>query len=186
MVDSDYVVRPDWLRAMVPYFERAEIGFVQSPQDHRDWRGNPFKEMINWEYAGFFRIGMVHRNERDAIIEHGTMTLIRKSAMDQVGNWAEWCICEDAELGLKLMEAGWQSAYCTEIFGRKNDLGSSPEMVLRQKSDIRPSAYRDSVETPFRSSDLPTGVLSRNNRPEYGAAYRKAAAAIQAARRGRA
>lgn len=118
VVDSDYVVRPDWLRAMVPYFERPEIGFVQSPQDHRDWRGNPFKEMINWEYAGFFRIGMVHRNERDAIIEHGTMTLIRKSAMDQVGHWAEWCICEDAEMGLRLMEAGWQSAYCTEIFGR--------------------------------------------------------------------
>lgn len=118
VVDSDYVVRPDWLRAMVPYFERTEIGFVQSPQDHRDWRGNPFKEMINWEYAGFFRIGMVHRNERDAIIEHGTMTLIRKTAMDQVGHWAEWCICEDAEMGLRLMEAGWQSAYCTEIFGR--------------------------------------------------------------------
>jgi cellulose synthase/poly-beta-1,6-N-acetylglucosamine synthase-like glycosyltransferase/exo-beta-1,3-glucanase (GH17 family) len=118
VVDSDYVVRPDWLRAVVPYFERPEIGFVQSPQDHRDWGGNPFKEMINWEYAGFFRIGMVHRNERDAIIEHGTMTLVRKRAMDQVGHWSEWCICEDAEMGLRLMEAGWQSAYCTEVFGR--------------------------------------------------------------------
>ncbi|MCC6469587.1 MAG: glycosyltransferase [Alphaproteobacteria bacterium] len=118
VVDSDYVVRADWLRSVIPYFERPEIGFVQSPQDHRDWRGNPFKEMINWEYAGFFRIGMVHRNERDAIIEHGTMTLIRKSAMDQVGHWSEWCICEDAEMGLRLMEAGWQSAYCTEVFGR--------------------------------------------------------------------
>ncbi len=118
VVDSDYVVRPDWLRSVIPYFERPEIGFVQSPQDHRDWRGNPFKEMINWEYAGFFRIGMVHRNERDAIIEHGTMTLIRKKAMDQVGHWSEWCICEDAEMGLRLLEAGWQSAYCTEVFGR--------------------------------------------------------------------
>ncbi len=118
VVDSDYVVRPDWLRAMVPHFANPRIGFVQSPQDHRGWRGNPFKEMINWEYAGFFRIGMVHRNERDAIIEHGTMTLIRKTAMDQMGGWSEWCICEDAEMGLRLMEAGWQSAYCTEVFGR--------------------------------------------------------------------
>ena len=74
---------------------------------------------------------------------------------------------------------------CTEIFGRKNDLGSSPEMVLRQKSELRPSAYRDTVETPFRSSDLPTGLLSRNNRPEYGTAYRAAAANIKAARRER-
>ncbi len=118
VIDSDYVVRPDWLKALVPYFERPEIGFVQSPQDHRAWRNNPFKEMINWEYAGFFRIGMVHRNERDAIIEHGTMTLIRRAAIDRVGPWAEWCICEDAEMGLRLLEAGWRSAYCTEVFGR--------------------------------------------------------------------
>ncbi|MGQ0677240.1 MAG: glycosyltransferase [Rhodospirillales bacterium] len=118
VIDSDYVVRPDWLKALAPYFERPEIGFVQSPQDHRGWRNNPFKEMINWEYAGFFRIGMVHRNERDAIIEHGTMTLIRRRAIDQAGEWAEWCICEDAEMGLRLLEAGWRSAYCPDVFGR--------------------------------------------------------------------
>jgi len=54
-------------------------------------------------------------------------------------------------------------------------------MILRQKSEIRPSAYRDTVDTPFRSSDLATGVLAKNDRPEYGAAYRKAAGAIKAA-----
>ena len=70
---------------------------------------------------------------------------------------------------------------CTEIFGRKNEMGSSPEMILRQKSEIRPSAYRDTVETPFRSNTLPTGVLTRNDRPEYGAAYRQFAQTVKAA-----
>jgi 2-oxoglutarate ferredoxin oxidoreductase subunit beta len=76
---------------------------------------------------------------------------------------------------------------CTEIFGRKNELGSSAEMVLRQKSDIRPSAYRDTVDTPFRANELPTGLLAKNDRPEYGRAYRAAAAAAKAAgaRKGR-
>jgi 2-oxoglutarate ferredoxin oxidoreductase subunit beta len=59
-------------------------------------------------------------------------------------------------------------------------------MVLRQKSELRPGAYRDTVDTPFRSSDLPTGLLSRNDRPEYGSAYRRAAAAIKASSRERA
>ena len=63
---------------------------------------------------------------------------------------------------------------CTEIFGRKNDMGSSPEMIMRQTSKIRPSAYSDTVDTPFRPNDLPTGILMRNDRPEYGAAYRRA------------
>ena len=66
---------------------------------------------------------------------------------------------------------------CTEIFGRKNDMGSATEMMLRQKSELRPSAYRDSVDTPFRGNDLPIGILAKNERPEYGATYRREAAA---------
>jgi 2-oxoglutarate ferredoxin oxidoreductase subunit beta len=60
-------------------------------------------------------------------------------------------------------------------------MGSSPEMIMHQKSGIRPSAYRDTVDTPFRPNDLPTGILTRNDRPEYGAAYRRAALARKGA-----
>jgi hypothetical protein len=35
--------------------------------------------MTAWEYDGFFRIGMHHRNERNAIIQHGTMTMVRRT-----------------------------------------------------------------------------------------------------------
>ncbi len=74
--------------------------------------------MTNWEFDGFFRIGMHHRNERNAIIQHGTMTLMRKAALVGTGNWSEWCICEDAELGLRLMHAGYETLYVDEEFGR--------------------------------------------------------------------
>jgi exo-beta-1,3-glucanase (GH17 family)/cellulose synthase/poly-beta-1,6-N-acetylglucosamine synthase-like glycosyltransferase len=118
VVDSDYIVRPDWLRLMVPHFERSEVGVVQAPQDHRRWQESLFKEMINWEYHGFFEIGMVHRNERNAIIQHGTMTLIRKSILVNSGKWAEWCICEDAELGLRVQSLGYDTVYVKESFGK--------------------------------------------------------------------
>ena len=61
---------------------------------------------------------------------------------------------------------------CTEIYGRKNDLGSSPEMILSQKSSIRPDSYGNVVDVPFRPNFLQTGILSENERPEYGEAYR--------------
>lgn len=118
VIDADYLVQPNWLKATIPYFDEHGVGFVQAPQDHYDWKNNLFKEMINWEYAGFFHIGMVLRNERDAIIQHGTMTLVRRSAMEAVGNWSTWTICEDAEMGLKLMQAGWKSVYVNHPFGR--------------------------------------------------------------------
>ncbi|MCP3969944.1 MAG: 2-oxoacid:ferredoxin oxidoreductase subunit beta [Rhodobacteraceae bacterium] len=61
---------------------------------------------------------------------------------------------------------------CTEIYGRKNDLGASPEMMMSQKSSMRPFAYRNTVDVPFRPTGLKTGVLAKTDRPEYGKAYR--------------
>lgn len=129
VVDSDYKVRADWLRRLIPYFQRARVGFVQAPQDHREWEHNRFKTMINWEYAGFFHIGMVHRDQRNAIIQHGTMTLIRRSALQKLGGWSEWCICEDAELGLRLMKSGYESIYIDEPLGQ----GLTPESFTGYK-----------------------------------------------------
>jgi exo-beta-1,3-glucanase (GH17 family)/glycosyltransferase involved in cell wall biosynthesis len=118
VLDSDYVVRPDWLRCMAPCFDDPRIGFVQSPQDYRDNDGSIFKRLMFWEYAGFFQLGMVTRNARNAIIQHGTMTLVRAEALRAAGGWAEWTITEDAELGLRLFRQGWQAIYAPESFGR--------------------------------------------------------------------
>lgn len=137
VIDADYLVEPDWLKSLVPYFDRADIGFVQAPQDHYDWKNDTFKEFINWEYAGFFQIGMVQRNERDAIIQHGTMTLVRKAAIEHVGPWAEWCICEDAEMGLRLLAGGWHSVYTDKRYG----YGLTPDSFSGYKSQRFRWAY---------------------------------------------
>jgi cellulose synthase/poly-beta-1,6-N-acetylglucosamine synthase-like glycosyltransferase len=83
VIDSDYVVRPAWLRDLVPQFADPRIGIVQAPQDYRDARENAFKAMCYAEYRGFFHIGMVTRNERNAIIQHGTMTMVRRDAAER-------------------------------------------------------------------------------------------------------
>ncbi len=118
VLDSDYVVERDWLRRMVPAFADPRVGFTQSPQDYRDNDGSLFKRLMFWEYAGFFHLGMVNRNQRNAIIQHGTMTLIRRRAIEEAGGWAEWTITEDAELGLRLFRRGWEAVYSPRSFGR--------------------------------------------------------------------
>lgn len=62
---------------------------------------------------------------------------------------------------------------CTEVFGRKNELGDSAEMVLTQKSSVRPDVYDNQVDQPFRPNFLKTGIMAKNDRPEYAAAYRQ-------------
>ena len=117
VVDADYVAKRDWLSTAVAYFQDPTVGVVQAPQAHRGWNVHVFRQMMNWEYDGFFRIGMHHRNERDAIIQHGTMTLIKADPLMNQGKWSEWTICEDAELGLRLMKAGYKTVYIDRIQG---------------------------------------------------------------------
>ncbi len=118
VVDADYEVRSDWLASLTGYFADPKVAVVQCPQAHRDFERNAFRRMCNWEFDGFFRIGMHHRNERNAIIQHGTMTMVRRSALVESGGWSEWTICEDAELGLRLMKAGNELVYVDEVMGR--------------------------------------------------------------------
>ncbi len=118
VVDADYEVTPDWLSDLVPHFMDTKVAVVQAPQAHRDWENNFFHRMSNWEFEGFFRIGMHHRHERNALIQHGTMTLVRHQALLDYGKWSEWCICEDTELGLRLLEEGYELRYIDDTFGR--------------------------------------------------------------------
>src|ERR1700716_1377545 len=117
IIDADYVVQPDWLKDLVPVFADPRVGLVQAPQDHRDGDRSLMHYVMNGEYAGFFDIGMVQRNEANAIIVHGTMCLIRRAAMDMAGGWAGDTICEDTDLGLAIIEHGWVTHYTNHRYG---------------------------------------------------------------------
>lgn len=134
VIDADYIVSRQWLRHLVPAFADPAVAIVQAPQDYRDAHQNAFKAMCMAEYRGFFHLGMVTRNERNAIIQHGTMTMIRRQNLDAVDGWAEWCITEDAELGLRLFEAGHKALYIPCTYGR----GLMPDTF----ADFRKQRYR--------------------------------------------
>jgi exo-beta-1,3-glucanase (GH17 family)/cellulose synthase/poly-beta-1,6-N-acetylglucosamine synthase-like glycosyltransferase len=134
VIDSDYQVTKGWLKDLVSQFSRPEIGVVQAPQDYRDGDESCFKAMCLAEYRGFFHIGMVTRNERNAIIQHGTMTMVRRTILEEVGGWGEWCITEDAELGLRVFEAGYEATYVPQSYGR----GLMPDTFI----DFKKQRYR--------------------------------------------
>jgi exo-beta-1,3-glucanase (GH17 family)/cellulose synthase/poly-beta-1,6-N-acetylglucosamine synthase-like glycosyltransferase len=117
IIDADYVVTSDWLKDLVPLFRDPAVGLVQAPQDHRDGERSPMHHAMNGEYAGFFDIGMVQRNEVNAIVVHGTMCLVRRSAIEAAGGWSSDTICEDTDLGLTLLELGYHAHYTNKRYG---------------------------------------------------------------------
>ncbi len=137
VIDADYVVSPNWLVDLVPLFDDQKVAIVQAPQDHRDGEESLIKTTMNAEYAGFFDIGMIERNEENAIVVHGTMLLVRLSALYEVGGWNSDTIVEDSELGLRLFEAGYHAHYTNRRYG----YGLLPDTVEAYKNQRHRWAY---------------------------------------------
>jgi len=118
VVDSDYQLDPGFLRRCAPAFADPWIGFVQAPQDYRGWDSARYYRRLYYSYKYFFAVSQPSRNEHDGAIFAGTMGLIRRVALDELGGWDEWCITEDAELSLRLLRAGWHGLHVDQTWGR--------------------------------------------------------------------
>ena len=169
VIDSDYVVEARWLRDLTPAFRDQRIAIVQAPQDYRDEGASAFKAMCYAEYRGFFHIGMITRNERNAIIQHGTMTMVRRRQLEDCGGWAEWCITEDAELGLRIFEAGFDASFVPSSYGR----GLMPDTFVDFKKQRFRWAYgaMQILKAHARALFLEGGPLSPGQRYHFIAGW---------------
>jgi cellulose synthase/poly-beta-1,6-N-acetylglucosamine synthase-like glycosyltransferase len=118
IVDADYIVDSDWLSKTAPLFaEDPKLAFVQTPQNYREWENVSYLRRLFYSYEYFFAASQLSRNEQDGAIFAGTMGLIRKQALVEVGGWDEWVITEDAELSLRLLRAGWSGQHVEKPYG---------------------------------------------------------------------
>jgi exo-beta-1,3-glucanase (GH17 family)/cellulose synthase/poly-beta-1,6-N-acetylglucosamine synthase-like glycosyltransferase len=169
VIDADYVVHPDWLKDLVPLFADAKVGLIQAPQDHRDGTRSVMHEAMNGEYAGFFDIGMVQRNEANAIVTHGTMCLFRRTAMEAGGSWSSDTICEDTDLGLTILEQGWTAHYTNRRYGH----GLLPDTFEAYKNQRHRWAYGglQIVKKHWRRFLPGASLLNREQKREYAVGW---------------
>jgi cellulose synthase/poly-beta-1,6-N-acetylglucosamine synthase-like glycosyltransferase len=118
LVDADYQVQPDFLGATVGYFADPEVAFVQTPQDYRAWEDDAYLRGLYYSYKYFFEVTMPCRAHRNAIIFAGTMGVIRRSALVEVGGWDESIVTEDAEASLRILGQGMKGVYVNRSYGR--------------------------------------------------------------------
>ena len=126
IIDADYIVERDWFQ-LTHFFQDPSLTVLQSPQDYRD-HDSLFKKLCYYEYKSFFNTGMIIRDTFNALIMHGTMTLIRANKLKAL-RWSESCVCEDAELGLRFLKAGGKMRYLPLSFGK----GLMPDTFIDYK-----------------------------------------------------
>src|SRR6266542_4235178 len=56
---------PRFLGRCAPLFADPQVGFVQAPQDYRDWQHAPYYRRLYYSYRYFFAVSQPSRNERN-------------------------------------------------------------------------------------------------------------------------
>lgn len=133
LIDADYQSQPDFLERLIGFFDDPNLGFVQTPHDYREWQNNVYLRACYWEYRLSCALQQPCLSEWGADFIIGTMCLIRRQALEQVGGWATWCLTEDSESAIRIHSLGYSSIFLTETFGR----GLIPETFLGYKKQRR-------------------------------------------------
>lgn len=116
IVDADYQVAPDFLATAAAELRRCDDDFIQFPQAYRADSGSAAG--LSLELADYF---LRHAREADcagAMLLTGTLSVIRRSALEATGGWSTRTITEDAELGLRLRRLGFQGRFVDRVVGR--------------------------------------------------------------------
>src|SRR5207245_4134119 len=117
IIDADYAVKPNFLKDMVGHFDDPSVAFAQSSQNYRDWQDSSYLRGLFYSFRYFFDVTMPARAHRNAIIFCGTMGLIRRSALTEIGGWSETCITEDAKASLRMLGRGYRGVYDRAAYG---------------------------------------------------------------------
>ena len=175
VIDADFLVDPGFLKATVPYFSDPAVAFVQTPQDYRSWDESPYYRACYLGFAYFFKVGMVSRAHRNAIIFAGTMGLIKRSVLDEIGGWDEEIITEDADASLRMLALGYRSVFVPTAFGKGIMRGAAqatfplgfrgypnPAAPLAEGAAVEPGDQPDSWPT-IRLSGRESVVVQRRS-----------------------
>lgn len=115
VLDADYQVAPDIIRTALDHCGDERVGLVQFPQAYRHISAE--NAALAREYRHFFNVYMRHANVCDCVLSTGTVSFIRKQALDAISGWGTASITEDVELGLDLYAAGYRGVFVDKRVG---------------------------------------------------------------------
>ena len=116
VIDADYVLDADLIQRALPHFARPNIGLIQFPQAYLNTNAENLG--MQAEYEHFFGVYMNQANRCNCVLATGTVSFIRKRALEAAGLWRGKSITEDVDLGLNIKEAGYGAVYVPAPLGR--------------------------------------------------------------------
>lgn len=117
--DADFIPTQDFLERTVGFFSDAQVGLVQTPQNFYSVdavsRNLGLPEVITEEQQVFMRAAQPGRDSLGAIICHGTSFILRRQALNEIGDFPGETLSEDWATSIKLQSTGYKTYYLNEL-----------------------------------------------------------------------
>ena len=117
--DADFIPTEDFLERTVGFFTDPSVGLVQTPQNFYSVdavsRNLGLPGIITEEQQVFFRAAQPGRDTFGAMICHGTSFIIRRQALEEIGDFPGETLSEDWATSIKLQSAGYKCYYLNEL-----------------------------------------------------------------------
>ena len=118
--DADMMPKENFLMHTVPYcVADSKVGFVQTPQHfyRKDifQRSLPRKNVLHNEQDYFYQVIQKTKNSSNSVILAGSNTLIRRSAVEEIGGFVTGTLTEDFATGIELEKKGYTGISINEV-----------------------------------------------------------------------
>lgn len=117
IMDPDHEPVPEFLDRVLPYFEDAEVGYVQVVQGYyNQYEGFVARAAAEqtYHFYGPMMMGMNSYGTSQAI---GANCTFRRAALDSIGGHAAG-LTEDMHTSMKLQAKGWKAVYVPEMLSK--------------------------------------------------------------------
>lgn len=164
-LDADHVPRPELLERMLGYFADERVAVVQAPQTfyNRGFQHSPgTADPLRHDQSVFFDAVCRGKDRHDAAFWCGCPSVLRRSALMEVGGVRTDTVVEDFHTSIHLQARGWRTVYHPEIMA----LGLAPEEIGAYVVQ-RGRWARGCLEVLARDLPLRRRGLTLNQRVEY-------------------
>ncbi|MEQ8834502.1 MAG: glycosyltransferase [Miltoncostaeaceae bacterium] len=164
-LDADHVPRPELLERMLGYFADERVAVVQAPQTfyNRGFQHSPgVVDPLRHDQSVFFDAVCRGKDRHDAAFWCGCPSVLRRSALMEVGGVRTDTVVEDFHTSIHLQARGWRTVYHPEVMA----LGLAPEEIGAYVVQ-RGRWARGCLEVLARDLPLRRRGLTMNQRVEY-------------------
>ncbi|MEZ4702770.1 MAG: glycosyltransferase family 2 protein [Rhodothermales bacterium] len=114
--DADFIPAPDFLRRMLPHFDRPDVGMVQARWGHLNAGESLLTRIQAFGLDAHFALEQFVRNRAGYFMNfNGTAGIWRRACIEDGGDWESDTLAEDLDLSYRAQLKGWRFTFVGDI-----------------------------------------------------------------------